>query len=766
MLAALAALTLSMSAQATHHTFSVQGEHFMLDGKPFLIRSGEIHYPRIPHQYWRSRLKMAKAMGLNTICTYVFWNLHEPTEGKWDFQGDNDLGQFIKMAGEEGLFVIVRPGPYICTEWDLGGFPAWLLKDRSMTIRSNDAKFLKITETYMKKVGDVIKPYLMKNGGPIIMAQVENEYGSYGSDHVYMAAIRDMMKRSGFDCTLFTSDGPSQSMLKAGTLPDLTPTINFGGGAPNAFAELAKFRTGVPRMIGEFWAGWFDHWGKQHAGSNIQNNVKDMEWCLENGVSFNVYMFHGGTNFGFMQGSNGGTNDYNVDITSYDYDSALNESGRVTPKYIAFRDTIAKATGEKLPEIPAMPAPITIAKTKLTQSSPLRSSLPAPVKSESVKTFEDLDQSYGIVLYRTTLPTAGKQTLTFDKLHDYAIVLVDGVKQGVLDRRKQERTITIEVPKAGATLDVMVESLSRVNFGGLIPTERKGLQGSVKLGTTDLKNWEHYRLPLSAPPKNLSPVTTALKEPLWYYGDLEVAEPGDTFLDLRNFTKGFVWVNGKNLGRFWRIGPQQTLYLPGVWLNKGKNKIVVLEDSGKVENPTIEGLNEPILDEVAIDYSRLLRKPGQDLNLAGLKPTKSGSLPEGTKAQTVMLDNPVDARYFCLEALNSQGGDQWTALAELWILDENGNEIPRTDFKVLYADSEEINGENGSAANLIDLQPTTIWHTQWQGAKAAKHPHSVVLDLGKSYKVGGVKLLPRQEGANGRIKDFNFYFSQSPFKGI
>lgn len=759
MLAALAAIVLSAP-----HTFTVQGEHFMLDGKPFVIRSGEMHYPRIPHQYWRSRLKMAKAMGLNTICTYVFWNGHEPTPGKWNFGGDYDLGKFVKTAQEEGLFVIVRPGPYICTEWDFGGFPAWLLKDRTMTVRSKDPKFLDLTEKYMQKVGTVIKPYLMKNGGPIIMAQVENEYGSYGSDHVYMGAIRDIMKRSGFDCLLFTSDGPGQGMLKGGTLPDLVSVVNFGGGAPGAFAEFAKFRTGVPRMIGEFWAGWFDHWGNQHAGSNLQGNVRDMEWCLKNGVSFNLYMFHGGTNFGFMQGSNGGSNDFGVDVTSYDYDSALNESGRITPKYTAFRNVIAEQTGEKLPPVPSMPEPIAIAKTTLTQSIPLRSMGAPMVASTHVSTFEAMDQAYGLVHYRTNTRKFGRLELAVEKLGDYATVFVDGVRQGTMDRRKQQKTLTIDVPSNGATIDILVESLSRVNFGGLIPTERKGLDGKVTLGGEELTNWNQYLFPLNTPPSNLKPVTTALQEPTWYFGSLDVAAPGDTFLDMRNFTKGFVWVNGRNLGRFWRIGPQQTLYVPGVWLKKGANKIVVLEDSGKVANPTVEGLKEPILDEVLIDYSRLNRKPEQKLELGTEEPIYIGSLASGVAAQTVNF-KVSQGRYLCLEALNSQTDDKFTTLAELWVIDENGHEIPRTNWKVLYADSEEINGEDGSANNVFDLQPTTIWHTQWQG-KAPSHPHTLVIDLGQDVKATGIKLLPRQDADHGRIKGFKLYLSRTPFKGL
>jgi len=516
-------------------------------------------------------------------------------------------------------------------------------------------------------------------------------------------------------------------------------------------------------MIGEYWAGWFDHWGNQHAGSNVQGNVRDIEWCLKNGVSFNLYMFHGGTNFGFMQGANGGSNDYGVDVTSYDYDSALNESGRVTPKYTAFRNAIAGLVAEKLPPVPSMPEPIAIAKTTLTQSITLRSMGVGLVSSARPLTFEDMDQAHGIVIYKTYTNKFGRGDLTIDKLGDYATVFVGGVRQGTIDRRKQQKSLKIEIPAPGATIEIVVESLSRVNFGGLIPTERKGIDGRVRFGGEELTSWNQFLLPLNEPPRRLRPVDAAAKEPVWYFGSLDVPNPGDTFLDMRNFTKGFVWVNGHNLGRFWRIGPQQTLYLPGVWLRKGKNDIVLLEDSGKVEKPVVEGLTAPILDEVEIDYSKLNRKPGQKLDLAGVAPIQTGSLPQATGPITVAVSG--EGRYLCLEALSSHGDDQWTSLAELWLLDENGHEIPRTGWKVLYADSEEINGEDGSASNVFDLQPTTIWHTQWQG-KAPSHPHALVIDLGANVKVSGIKLLARQSGTNGRIKDYRLYLSKTPFRGL
>lgn len=755
MLASLAAFAIMQT-----HSFTVKGEHFMLDGKPFVVRSGEMHYPRVPNQYWRSRLKMARAMGLNTICTYVFWNLHEPQPGQWNFSGDLDLGKFIKVAGEEGLKVIVRPGPYVCTELDFGGFPAWLLKDRSMTVRTNDVKFLTYTEGYMKQIGRIVKPLLIENGGPVIMAQVENEYGSYGADHEYMAAIRDMMIRNGFTGQLFTSDGPGQGMLSGGTLPDLPPTVNFGGGAPAAFAELAKFRPGGPRMIGEFWAGWFDHWGKGHHTSNLASNLQDLKWCLANDVSFNLYMFHGGTNFGFMQGSNGGANDYNVDTTSYDYDSALNESGRVTPKFLAFREAILSHTKEKVPAVPDMPPTMSVGPVEMMRGEPLLGFSAREHKSDRPLTFEDLDQAHGMMLYSTTTSEAGK--LVIDRLMDYAIVYLDDVKVGILDRRRGENSI--DLPKAGR-LDILVESLSRVNFGRLLPTERKGIDGKVTLNDKEVLGWAHEKFPLTSisglyamsqiPPR---------RGPYRYHASFEVAETRDTFLDMRNFTKGFVWVNGKNLGRYWRIGPQQTLYVPGVWLKKGRNEIILLDEADDVEKRTIQGLSYPILNEAIIDHKGVHREKDEKLDLAGLTPVNQGKLDAGSAAQTIRFE--AEGRYVCLQANSEHVLDgPFTSLAEIYALGADGKETSREKWKIAYADSEEIDNENGSAANAIDHQPTTMWHSRWGDAQPA-HPHEIVIDLGEVVKISGLKLLPRQEGPNGRIKDYKVYVSRELFKGL
>jgi len=758
-------MLLSALALVAPHTFAAVGDHFEFDGKPFAIHSGEIHYPRIPEACWRDRLRAAKAMGLNTVCTYAFWNLHEPRPGEWDFKGNLNVAKFVKIAGEEGLKVIVRPGPYICTELDFGGLPAWTLKDRTMRVRSKDPKFMALTQAYFTRLGKELKPLLLQNGGPIIMTQVENEYGSYGNDHVYMAGVRDALLKAGFKGQLFTSDGPSQNLLGGGALPGLPATINFGGGAPGAFAELAKFRPGSPRMIGEYWAGWFDQWGKRHQRSSVANNLKDLEWCLQNGVSFNLYMFHGGTNWAFMPGSNGGANTYDLDVTSYDYDSALDESGRVTPKYVAFRDLMQKYSPAPLPPAPTAPKPIKVAMVHLTESQPLLPLEKAGRFNPEPKSFEDLDQAYGMIRYEASVPTAGKQTLSVGRLMDYATVYVDGVLQGTMDRRLNQKTIAIDVPRANAIVSVLVEAHSRVNFGGALPDERKGLEGPIRLGDAELKGWSHFQYPLAEPPKTgYASVPGAISGPVFFRGTLQVPTPGDTFLDTRGFNKGYVWVNGRNLGRFWKIGPQQTLFLPGVWLKKGANEVVVLDEGplGSVV-PTIQGLDVPILDAIQrAPTAGRNRTKDQNVEFAGAAPVASGEWPDGAAPQTAPFKGR--GRYLGLEVVSEHGEGTYASLAELWAVGADGKDLPRQDWKVAYADSEELDAENGSANNVFDLQPTTFWHSNYSDG-AAPLPHRIVIDLGRVVDLSGIRVLPRQEGENGRIKGYRVFLSETPFKG-
>ncbi len=396
------ACTRSLHAQSpTAHVLRANGDHFELDGKPFQIISGAIHYPRVPRAYWRDRLRKARAMGLNSVETYVFWNMHETTPGKFDFSGQNDIAEFIREAQQEGLFVILRPGPYVCAEWDFGGYPAWLLREPAMEVRSSNPAFMAAASRWLHRLGQELAPLQSANGGPIIAVQVENEYGSFGSDHNYMEQIHQLLIDSGFDrAMLYTADGADQ--LPNGSLAELPAVINFGSGdAKQEFAKLAKLRPHAPRMCGEYWDGWFDHWGGKHHTTDAAAEAKELEWMLEQGYSANLYMFHGGTSFGWMNGANIDAGKYEPDVTSYDYDVPVSESGELRPKYFLFRDAIRKATGVTPPDPPAPIPARAMPAIQLTRSAPIWKSLPQPINSSQILSMEDVGQSYGYILYRT-----------------------------------------------------------------------------------------------------------------------------------------------------------------------------------------------------------------------------------------------------------------------------------------------------------------------------------------------------------------------------
>jgi len=581
------------------HTFGWKGEQFLLDGQPFLILSGEMHYPRVPRAYWRDRMKKMKAMGLNTLCTYIFWNLHEPQPGKFDFSDNLDVAAFARMAQEEGLWVIARPGPYICTEWEFGGFPSWLLAPPDSKVRSADPRFLKASENYMKRVGRELAPLQITRGGPIIMAQVENEYGSFGNDKVYMNAVRQMMLDAGFDVTLYTSDGSSDRMLAGGTLPDVLSVINFGmGNTAKEFENFAKFRQNVPRMCGEYWIGWFDHWGENHHTAAANKAAEGLEWMLSRGISVNLYMFHGGTSFGFMNGANF-SRAYQPDISSYDYDSPLDEAGRPTEKFFVLRDVIKKylPEGTKLPALPEPLPMIEIPRFELKESAGLLSSLDKlagkPVRSEKPQSMEALGQDYGFILYRKQLDKSAKGALEITEARDYALIYQGGKRLGLLDRRLRQTKLDVELTSR-QPLDILVENMGRINFGPQLVSDRKGITEKVTLGDAELTGWEIYSLPLT----DLTRLTFSPQPksgPAFYRGAFTLESLGDTFLDLRGWGKGAVWVNGHHLGRYWQIGPQQTVFVPGDWLKKGQNEIIVLDlEEGRPRS--IQGIKNLVYD--------------------------------------------------------------------------------------------------------------------------------------------------------------------------
>ncbi|MEH6415930.1 glycoside hydrolase family 35 protein [Pseudomonas sp. CGJS7] len=602
-LAVALSLTVFNAAAATPR-FAIEGDRFVLDGKPHVIRSGEMHYPRIPREFWRERLRQARAMGLNTVTTYVFWNLHEPEPGRFDFSGNLDIAAFIRIAKEEGLDTIVRPGPYICTELDFGGFPAWLLRTPGLRVRSMDPRFLAAGERYLRRVHQELAPLLSSRGGPILMMQIENEYGSYGRDRDYMRTAQRQMIEAGFDLPLFTSDGAGPHYFEGGPLPDVTAVINFDGDvadAEAAFDALREFRPRGPRMVGEYWAGWFDHWGETHHTTPPERAASTVEWFLQRGISFNLYMFHGGTSFGWLAGANYSREmPYQPDTTSYDYDAPVDEAGRITAKYRALRETIGRhlQAGETLPPLPEAGAPtIAVPRFALRESVALLDALPMlskPVSAKLPRNMEALDQNYGFVLYRASVPAKARGKLTVDEVRDYATVLADGKPVGTLDRRFGERELDADL-KPGTRLDLLVENMGRINFGARLDEERKGITRSVRVGAEEVFDWTHYSLPLSDL-SGLRYSQRAQTGPAFWRGEFRLDRAGSTFLDTRGWGKGHVWVNGHHLGRHWKIGPQQTLFVPAPWLRQGRNEVVVLDVEGGAAERSLQGLTDPVYD--------------------------------------------------------------------------------------------------------------------------------------------------------------------------
>jgi len=580
LIAAAGALYGQDAATRTAHTLRANGNQFELDGKPFQIISGAIHYARVPRAYWRDRLRKARAMGLNTVEMYVFWNFHETAPGEFDFSGQEDIAEFIREAQEEGLFVILRPGPYVCAEWEFGGLPAWLLRQPGMEVRSANPLFMAAATRWFHRLGKELAPLQSAYGGPIIAVQVENEYGSYGNDHVYMEQIHHLLLDSGFDkAMLYTADGADE--LPNGSLPELPAVINFGSGsARTEFAKLDKLRPNGPKMNGEFWDGWFDHWGEKHHTTDAAVDVKDLKWMLEQGYSVNLYMFHGGTSFGFMSGANVGAGKYEPTVTSYDYDSPVSESGELKPKYFLMRDAIREATG-KTPPAPPAPLPVkALPAVKLERAVSIWDTLPKPIQSDAILSMEDVGQGYGYILYRTNIGHAQGAELLIDELHSYAKVYLDGVLAGTLDRRLGRSSLAIRTTHDNTRLDILVENSGRVNFGPEVPNERAGITRRVLLGDIELRGWQIYPLPLEQV-SALKYAPEACLEACLYEASFNVDEPADTFLDTRQLGKGAIFINGIALGRFWDIGPQRTLYLPAPWLKRGANEIVVFDLNGQ-----------------------------------------------------------------------------------------------------------------------------------------------------------------------------------------
>jgi beta-galactosidase len=584
----------------TVHSFQFGDSVFLLDGKPFQIISGEMHYPRVPREAWRQRMKAAKAMGLNTIGTYVFWNLHEPQKGRFDFSGNNDIAAFVRTAQEEGLWVILRPSPYVCAEWEFGGYPYWLQNEEGLTVRSKEGKYLQEYKSYITEVGKQLAPLQVNHGGNILMVQVENEYGAYGSDKEYLGINRKLFIDAGFDGLLYTCD--PESSLARGSLPGLLPAVN-GLDKPFKVKSLIRSVNGGkgPFFVAEWYPAWFDWWGTKHHTVAAEKYTRGLDSVLAAGISINMYMFHGGTTRGFMNGANyNDRSPYEPQISSYDYDAPLDEAGNPTPKFIQFREVISKhlATGEVLPAVPASKVAIAIPYIKFSSTTNLLDILPPAKTNVTPLTFEELKQAYGFVLYRTIVNGGSKGVLRIKELRDYAIVFVNGKRVGTLDRRLKQDSLHLDVPPGKATIDILVENLGRINYGPYLLKNTKGITSEVTFNNATLRDWKMFSLALdNVQSLSLKNTRIAANVPVIKKGTFNLKEVGDTYLDMSNWGKGVVWVNGHNLGRYWNIGPQQTIYLPAEWLKKGNNEIIVLELL-KPEMSEIQGIREPILDRL------------------------------------------------------------------------------------------------------------------------------------------------------------------------
>ncbi len=767
---ALLAGSAGASAATDGGTFTAGNKTFLLNGKPFVVKAAELHYPRIPRPYWEHRIKMCKALGMNTVCLYVFWNIHEQREDQFDFTGQNDIAEFCRLAQKNGMYVIVRPGPYVCAEWEMGGLPWWLLKKKDIRLREQDPYFMKRVEKFMAKVGEQLAPLTIQHGGPIIMVQVENEYGSYGEDKPYVAAIRDIVRKSGFtDVTLFQCDWASNFTRNG--LDDLMWTMNFGTGSniDDQFRHLRELRPDAPLMCSEFWSGWFDKWGARHETRPAADMVANIDEMLSKGISFSLYMTHGGTSFGHWAGAN--SPGFAPDVTSYDYDAPINEYGVATPKYYTLRETMQKYADGKLPSVPKPAAQlISVSKFELKEYVPLAFGVDSVCSSHTPMTFEELNMGWGTVIYNTTLPEVSQSSvLTLNDAHDYAQVYIDGRYIGRTDRVRNETTMALPPVKKGSVMTIVVEGMGRINFGRAIK-DFKGLTGDVTIAavidgndvTWNLKNWTMRTLPDSyenavkalAGTNNKVPSELNLATGAGYYrGTFNLKKVGDTFMDMETWGKGQVYVNGHAIGRFWRIGPQQTLYVPGCWLKKGTNEVVVLDVVGP-QKAEIWCQKKPELDKLQLEKSNLHNNPGDRPDLNSAKPVATGEFTSAREWQTVKLGSVARGRYIAIQCLGAHDGGDVVSMAEIYAQDADGNRIDRNSWAVKYADSENDAAGNHTGDKAFDLQESTYWST----VSGVALPHLLVIDMGKVQNVGAIEYLPctTQTSVSG-IKGYQIY---------
>ncbi|MFL9913638.1 beta-galactosidase [Paraburkholderia sp. RL17-337-BIB-A] len=598
------------TGKGTHtFSFSQDGESFLLDGEPFQIRSGEMHPARIPAEYWQHRILMAKAMGMNCIALYVMWNYHETSPGLFDFRtGNRDVEAFIRLCQQEGMWVLLRPGPYICGEWDLGGIPSYLLRYPDIRLRTdsaNDPRYMSAVARYIRELSPRIEPLLVSNGGPILMIQIENEFGSYASNPAYLEEIWQLWLREGIQGPFYTEDGIRQ--LEQNRTNVTGGAIALSNGDAAQIAAVGREFPAIPVMAGEVYPGWLTHWGDEILQGTAVDISGTLEAFMQLKLSFNLYVIHGGTSFGFYAGANvdAESGEYQPDITSYDYAAPISEQGVATAKYMKYRGVIARYLSTPLPDIPK-PVPTISRKggqalmpalcTSIWDNLPV--ALPA-AQTVDPQPFELYGQAFGFVLYRKTLRGYRDGVLDIKHVHDYATVFVGeqyvgGVSRAFMPEHcAQPLNVTHHAPLAvplvssspdcDVSLDIFVEGMGRVNYGHAM-IDRKGILEPVTLqdegGSSDtLTGWEVFLLPMdSAFIANLRTVcANPRKAGLFFKAILPLDTLGDTYLDMRNWTKGVVWVNGHNLGRYWNIGPQKRLYCPAPWMRQGDNEIIIFD---------------------------------------------------------------------------------------------------------------------------------------------------------------------------------------------
>ncbi len=752
--------TTTITAAAKSHSFTTGKGTFLLDGKPFVIKAAEVHYPRIPRAYWEHRILSCKALGMNTICLYVFWNIHEQCEGVFDFTGDKDVAAFCRLAQKHGMYVIVRPGPYVCAEWEMGGLPWWLLKKKNIRLRGQDPYFLNRVGVFEQRVAEQLEPLSIIHGGPIIMLQVENEYGSYGKDIPYVSAVRDILRKHwGKEMTLFQCDWASNFTWNG--LDDLVWTMNFGTGAniDQQFRELGELRPDAPKMCSEYWSGWFDKWGARHETRPAKAMVDGIGEMLSKGISFSLYMTHGGTSFGHWAGAN--SPGFKPDVTSYDYDAPINEYGQPTPKFWQLRELLQRYSEKKLPAVPKAPMPfISTPETVLAEYAPLTSGIDSTCTGDHPLTFEEMDMGWGTMTYTTSLPEMqGKVVLTMDA-HDYAQVYLDGEYVGKTDRSQDEKSVMLPQVKRGSVLKIVVEGMGRINFGHAIK-DYKGIVGDVTL-TSSQGVWTPRQWTCSTLPDDYATATKALthatkynntkeKQPGYYRGYFSLKKVGDTFLNMEAFGKGQVYVNGHALGRFWHIGPQQTLYVPGCWLKKGSNEVVVLDVVGPKDEPKVQCLDHPVIDKLNLVKPNLHNDKQKCPDLGQQQAALTATLDADNSWQTLRLAQPVKGRYIALQIKDTYNGKPQTSIAEVYAQNENGQRIDRSNWEARYADSEQ---GNHTLDKAFDLQESTYWQTD----NKSPLPHLIVIDTGKSQVISALEILARQDQrANGYAKTINVY---------